>query len=537
MKVQVISYLYDYEDMVSIGPLYYFLRSFCDSVDPNNKIEWFDPIHKWAKEPMTQEEAEECAQSIAVRNPDVILVSMYVWTEENMTFVCEKLKKINKSIKIIGGGPNIDATHLSKNFQTYPFFDAVIYGDGEEAFYGLYERYKDTKEITAGLNCATRDDKGYYKRFKYENYKPYKTYTHETVKSQLIKQIKEFTKTSRRVLLPYETDRGCPYTCAFCDWSSGLHHKITIRNTDIIKEEVDDLNSIREYVRLQVVNANYGLIKHDAELLSYMFSKDLSVRIVNWSKTKKDVVFSLVKKHIKHDQSFKHRTDYSPRRFAIQSIYKEVREAIARPDIDWESYKELIEDIIQNHDPNVNVEIISDLPLMTPLRYVEQIIEISKLKVKSINYYPWTLLTNSPAAKDGWLSERGYTAKKLYHVVSGDGNILLENFIFGKDDITMKLFLSFIHGYFNIYNGDLSLLYKRLDVLYALAVKFTKQMEKYEKETGKFIWGAKVEGKWLGFQDILAKIVNPLLNTSSVVKSETNYKYREEMINVLKTLN
>jgi len=201
-----------------------------------------------------------------------------------------------------------------------------------------------------------------------------------------------------------------------------------------------------------------------------------------------------------------------------------------------ESYKELIKDIIKNHDSNVQVEIISDLPLMTPLRYVEQMIEISKVGVKSITYYPWTLLSNSPAAKDGWLSDRGYTTKKVYQIVPLDGNIISEKFIFGKDDITMKIFLTLIHNYYNYNLGDLSLLYKRIDILYTLAVRFTKQIKKHEKETGKFIWGTKINGEWYSFMDGLTKIGFPLFLLPTKMNLETNYNQREEIINLLKTL-
>jgi len=532
MKVQVLSYTYDL-DGPSIGPLYYFLRSFCDSAYPDNQIEWCEPIYDWKS-------TEKGMQLIIDRDPDLILVPMFVWTEQKMIEICSRLKLKNKKIKIVGGGPNIDSKNTNVNFEKYPFFDAVIYGDGEEAFYNLYERYKDTGEITAGLNCATLKDTGFYQRFKYESYEPYEIYTHKTVINQLIKDVKYFKKSGKKVMLPFESDRGCPYKCSFCDWSSGLHHKLSIRDTKIVLKEIDFLITMKEYIRIQLINANFGLIKHDHELLRHMISKNFSFRITNWSKIKKDVVFSLMKEHIEHEHTNEHR-DYSIRKFSIQSIFKDTRDAINRPDVPWSEHKKLIKDIIENHDPKVAVEIISDLPLMTTKRHIQQLIEFSELRVPKIRYYPFILLPNSPANNEDWMKKWGYKTRNVYAVYdtvhSLDNkeevinNTYNENYLFNIS-VREKVFNELLYEYYNSEKGNISNLHNYLDILYKLSLSVTKQIETNYKKTGKYVWGVYMDNRWESVSTAISFLKNNF-SSHAIEATKIGFEGKQELIELL----
>ena len=65
-------------------------------------------------------------------------------------------------------------------------------------------------------------------------------------------------------MLPYETSRGCPYNCSFCDWTSGLTHKTYYRKFDI-ESELEFLadNGITNF---HLSDANFGQIDQDLSL-------------------------------------------------------------------------------------------------------------------------------------------------------------------------------------------------------------------------------------------------------------------------------
>ena len=77
----------------------------------------------------------------------------------------------------------------------------------KKAFYQLCERYK-TNELSAGLNCATPNEHGFYKRFRYEDYKPYLIFTGKSTVEQFKKDIKNIPEEGKRLLVNWETDRG-----------------------------------------------------------------------------------------------------------------------------------------------------------------------------------------------------------------------------------------------------------------------------------------------------------------------------------------
>src|SRR5699024_3630240 len=73
------------------------------------------------------------ASEIHKKKPDIIGFSTYIWNLEETLRVCEILKQVNPSIKILLGGPEVSYDPVSI-METYRFIDYIIYGEGEETF-------------------------------------------------------------------------------------------------------------------------------------------------------------------------------------------------------------------------------------------------------------------------------------------------------------------------------------------------------------------------------------------------------------------
>ena len=73
------------------------------------------------------------------KKPDVIGFSTYIWNREETLKICEAIKIIAPSIKIILGGPEVsfDGEKILKDNW---FIDFIIYGEGEVSFKELIER-------------------------------------------------------------------------------------------------------------------------------------------------------------------------------------------------------------------------------------------------------------------------------------------------------------------------------------------------------------------------------------------------------------
>lgn len=76
-----------------------------------------------------------------------------------------------------------------------------------------------------------------------------------------------------------ETDRGCPYTCAFCAWGKTTNCKVRQFDISRVKAELDYIVERVKYTDytnfLFVANANFGILKRDKEIAEYM--KQLSI--------------------------------------------------------------------------------------------------------------------------------------------------------------------------------------------------------------------------------------------------------------------
>ena len=72
------------------------------------------------------EVAEACA------GYDVVCFSCYIWNIEQTLEVCNRLKKLNPSVKILLGGPEV--SYEWEEVITHPSVDYLILGEGEILF-------------------------------------------------------------------------------------------------------------------------------------------------------------------------------------------------------------------------------------------------------------------------------------------------------------------------------------------------------------------------------------------------------------------
>ena len=122
---------------------------------------------------------------------DIFLFSCYIWNIESMMHQALDLKKLLPDSVIIAGGTEI-SYRGSDFFETHPYIDCIIRGDGEISV-------PETVESIIRTGRAERDIDGiHYDRF--ENDK-----TH----------YERFPPHSGSMVY-YETSRGCPYRCGYC---------------------------------------------------------------------------------------------------------------------------------------------------------------------------------------------------------------------------------------------------------------------------------------------------------------------------------
>lgn len=154
------------------------------------------------------------AARISSINPDVVGLTAMTFTLIDVIKTINLIKEINKSIKIILGGPHI---HLfpdeSINLKNV---DYLVLGEGEETFKELLERLDNKTELKKTQGIVFKDNglifntgiRSFAKNldeipFPARHLVPYKKY------SSLL--------TKGNVVTTVFTSRGCPFKCSFCD--------------------------------------------------------------------------------------------------------------------------------------------------------------------------------------------------------------------------------------------------------------------------------------------------------------------------------
>jgi anaerobic magnesium-protoporphyrin IX monomethyl ester cyclase len=141
------------------------------------------------------------------RKPDVIGFSCYIWNIEESIKVIKMIKKINPSIQIVVGGPEV--TYDVHDWMVdVPEFDFIVIGEGEETFKQFLVELEGEHNFTSVPGIAYRQD-GKIKINPQRNKLDLKELPSP------FRFEEDIPHLSKRVTY-IETSRGCPFSCQFC---------------------------------------------------------------------------------------------------------------------------------------------------------------------------------------------------------------------------------------------------------------------------------------------------------------------------------
>jgi hypothetical protein len=370
---------------IHINPGYYILRSYYKYKRLANyeKLIWsrahFQPIF------------DSDIEDIINEKIDILCLSFFIWNFSTLIQLAKRFKESNPSGIIIAGGPQLDAHKRSDFFNEHPYIDYVVYGDGEDAFVSILDSIiEDTNSLESPTNIVTKNKKYPHRVFSDKAFWGFSPILdlREEIKSDVTELYELYPQL--RIRMEWELDRGCPYSCSFCDWSSGLHHKVK-RRSKFWKEELDFLTSLPAKVKL--VNANFGIFEEDLQIAKYIAANKIyNVDVPYMAKMNKPRAWKI------QEELASINPDYLVS-IQQQDVDEEVLENIDRPGVPWESEKEYILDF-KSKFPNAIYWFAAMIGLpgqtVDTMRYF--IMEIDRLKIQRVQLecYHWHLLYNSP---------------------------------------------------------------------------------------------------------------------------------------------
>ena len=234
------------------------LKSYAISHSPNrDRYEFLPFIYKRIRISDAVEQLKEA---------DVVGFSTYVWNAEISLEISRRLKKIKPEITIVFGGPQVP-DQPEQFLRDNPQITAVIHNEGERTFLHLLETYPDecTWSQTPGVSMIR--DGAFIK-----NRAASRMNNLEEVPSPFLNGTFDEVMAANpeeRWIGSWETNRGCPFRCTFCDWGSATAAKVTKFDLDRLYREVDWFAEKKiEYIFC--CDANFGIQKRDVEIAEYV---------------------------------------------------------------------------------------------------------------------------------------------------------------------------------------------------------------------------------------------------------------------------
>lgn len=409
--------------------------------------------------------------------PEVVAFSNYVWNSDLSYTFAEEIKKLSPDILIIFGGPNypLEDNFREKWLQSHKSVDIYIVGEAEETFKKVIDLWYETKDIEqiklSGINGCHALVHG--KLFK-SNDVISRLNNLDLFPSPYIEgYLDEFLEDKRLIPLT-ESNRGCPFTCTFCEKGSKIWTKVSSKSIARFEKEVEYIAERCKGKVLVLVDNNFGMFAQDIEIAKAL------ARI----KDKYDYPYHIATSTSKNAEDrilecAKILKGSLPVTVSVQSLDYDVLVNIKRKNVPINKSIKMAK-LANSEDSNTRSEIILALPGDTKEKHFNTIFQLLDAGMKFILPYTLMLLDGSElstsASRNKWkmktkfrlnhrcfgvykFGERQVSSAEIEEVVVGLDTLTFEDYlecrsfaltvsIFYSDDILDEL-LTFLN-YFNI---------------------------------------------------------------------------------------
>jgi putative methyltransferase len=352
--------------------------------DVADQLEWLIPIQQEVSD-------DELIQHIEQTDTDILCTSHYLWNHAFLTTQLSRIRpKLKHTVKVVAGGPSIDVNNNHSFFEQYPYIDYAVYSAGEQAFADIVDHLVNDKPLIAfnTSNCAWKN--------------------HNTGKP-IVADYKFVKMKNAPVWLPYTLTRGCPYSCTFCDWNSGLGNKVS-RRKNTYQQEIDLFQQLG-VTNIYLSDANVGQYTEDIDMIDYFAQKNLKENAGfhvggNFSKLKKEnnlKIFNIMAQGRLVNKTLN---------FSVQDINQQVLDNINRPDVGWDVHVAMADELREKY-PHliVKAQLIYGLPGQTPATWQQTLEQVTQQNILPV------IFLNEPLPASPAIYDPEYQRKFQYEYI------------------------------------------------------------------------------------------------------------------------
>ncbi len=199
-------------------------------------------------------------------NSDMIFFSTYVWNIKISLEIAQKIKQSRPEVIMVFGGPQIPE-RIEDFLLRHRCIDIACHGEGEQVFASILENCESgnwdkvpsisyinnagkliqTPKIPRILDLARIPS-------------PFLMGTFEPLMN---------SNSREEWIVMWETNRGCPFSCTFCDWGSATASKVYRFDMERLFKDIDWFTQHKiEFVFC--CDANFGIFPRDLDIVKYL---------------------------------------------------------------------------------------------------------------------------------------------------------------------------------------------------------------------------------------------------------------------------
>ena len=303
-------------------------------------------------------------------NPKVCGFSIYVWNENYCLELAKQIKMRWPQCQIVVGGPQV-----SSSWTKHSLVDAIVLNEGERCFVTILETVLENKPLELFYKLSRIEDL-------IEVPSPYSLKIFDKIVSE---NPTVFWSTT------LETNRGCPYSCTFCDWPM-VSSKIKKFPLERVQADLKWIEKNRVKT-IFISDANFGIFNERDLSIAHMVrncadapGSHLEYISVTYAKNSTEDVFQIAKAF-----GSKHKGIT----FSVQSMNIDTLKVIKRKNMDVNNIQNLLA-LGKKYNLHHYTELILGLPLESKESWKDGLTKILELgQHHRLEVHPNNVLENT----------------------------------------------------------------------------------------------------------------------------------------------
>jgi putative methyltransferase len=205
-----------------------------------------------------------------IEDPDVFMASCYLWNFRKTMALVRQVKERWPSVRVVAGGPHVPE-EPTRFFAEHPYVDFTVRKEGEVPFAALLRALREpSPDLTGVPSLCWRDAGGSVRSNPRGGQLPREIELPSPWLTGLLQPAMTAARDAGYApTVLWETNRGCPYSCTFCDWGSNTMSKIRMFSDERLHAEIDYFTAEQVHAVL-CCDANFGILARDRQFAEHL---------------------------------------------------------------------------------------------------------------------------------------------------------------------------------------------------------------------------------------------------------------------------